>query len=136
MSLFKRFLAGFLLAFAAIVVVYFWAVGHQAPSISAAEPEKAAKWEYCSVIGDHKERCAWSKSDRAVTAESWKELADKLEVKFKDKDRGQQGVRMAILDRLGADGWELVSHSTMVMNATFIETVAVHPLTCPFPQRP
>jgi hypothetical protein len=123
MSLLDRRFAGLLLASAAILVVCYWAaVGHRPPPLSAAEPEKVAKWEYCSVIGDHKGHCAWTKSDRKVGAESWQELADKLEVKVKEKEPGPQGVRMAIFDRLGADGWELVSHSAMVMNDTYVET--------------
>ena len=97
--------------------------GPRQPQAAGEEPARATvKWEYCSVFGDHRGKCGWSKSDGEVFVDSWKALAQKMDVKLKEKDPSDRSIRLAIFNHLGAQGWELVSHSAMVSDATYAET--------------
>jgi hypothetical protein len=115
-----------ILATSFFATVAFLCVTFPGPRQSQAagvEPAKATvKWEYCSVFGDHRGKCGWSKGDAEIFVDSWKALAQKMDVTLKEKDPSDRSIRLAIFNHLGAQGWELVSHSTMVSDATYAET--------------
>jgi hypothetical protein len=97
--------------------------GPRQPPAAGEEPAKATgKWEYCSIFGDFRGKCGWSKGDGEIVVDSWKELAQKMDVTVKEKDPSDRSIRLAIFNHLGAQGWELVSHSAMVEGVTYAET--------------
>jgi hypothetical protein len=88
----------------------------------AAKP--AVKWEYCTLSNDQTGACGYNDGKDAIGADDWKDLAKKLKVPLKEGEENQHTIRLVVLNFLGAQGWELVSHSGMVMNATYVETFA------------
>jgi hypothetical protein len=94
----------------------------QLPAAGEEPAKVTVKWEYCSVFGDHRGKCGWSKGDEELFVDSWKALAAKMDVKLKEKDPSDRSIRLAIFNHLGAQGWELVSHSAIVSDATYAET--------------
>ncbi len=109
--------------FATVTVLCVTFFGPRQPQALGAEPAKATvQWEYCSVFGDHRGKCGWSKGDGEIFMDSWKALAQKMDVTLKEKDPRDRSIRLAIFNHLGAQGWELVSHSAMVSDATYTET--------------
>jgi hypothetical protein len=80
-----------------------------------------AMWEYCELVNNEKGHCSYSTARENIGAGSWKELADKLRVPQKDGEK-VGNPRLLVFDYLGGQGWELVSHGVMVINASYGET--------------
>ena len=86
---------------------------------TAREPDKATpKWEYCSIVASPL-KYDWVKADGVVHSDSWRDLAEKMDVKIKEKNPDKRSIQMAIFDRLGSQGWELVSHAVMEKGGSY-----------------
>ena len=48
--------------------------------------------------------------DEEINAKSWEELADKLKAPTPKKEGTPSVHKLRVLNRLGADGWELAEH--------------------------
>jgi hypothetical protein len=92
-------------AVAGIVLIGSWFVR---PALTAVEAQPkaqpATQWEYAELSSVGKSK-AWSTSGKSLTAPTWPELMKKLGVK------GDRPF-VALLDRIGSDGWELATHTT------------------------
>jgi hypothetical protein len=53
----------------------------------------------------------WSTQDDEVTAESWEQLAEKLKAPASRKEGTPNVHKLRVLNRLGADGWEMAEHT-------------------------
>jgi hypothetical protein len=109
-------------------------VGGSAGRAAPALGDKAARWEYAEL---HVQRpvnairilpggaapavpapaapanmtIRWSTQDEEITAESWEQLADKLKAPASKKDGTPNVHKLRVLNRLGADGWEMAEHT-------------------------
>jgi hypothetical protein len=81
----------------------------------------AVRWEHCELVNNDKGQCSYSTAKEAIGAENWKELAEKLHVPQKDGDK-VANPRLLVFDFLGGQGWELATHSVMVINGGYGET--------------
>jgi hypothetical protein len=52
----------------------------------------------------------WYTAAGAVEAKEWKDLGDKLRAPGAKDDASPLALRLRVLDRLGADGWEVYEH--------------------------
>jgi hypothetical protein len=78
-----------------------------APRAVADEPKKAeVRWEYATIVTGGRVNVRLTTGAEEVEAESWANLAEKL--KLTPKGTAYQ---VAVLDHLGGQGWELVSHA-------------------------
>jgi hypothetical protein len=73
------------------------------------EKEKHAKWEYGILTTNRGYN--WNGPEGEVTARSWKELAEKLKAAVTVEKPNDLVLHAAVLNHLGKQGWELVSHS-------------------------
>ena len=107
----------------ATVAIACMTVGEASAKVTVAGPRQgpASKWEYCCVFGADGGNVMWSKGDGELVVDSWKALAQKMHVRLKEKAPSDRSIRMAIFNHLGAQGWELVSHSALVERGTYIE---------------
>lgn len=84
------------------------------PRAVAQEPTKAgSKWEYATIAhyGNGK-LVAFLKPNEELRAETWQDLAGKMKVPLSSTTGpGFPDLRVALLNHLGGQGWELVSHS-------------------------
>ena len=107
-------------------------VGGSSASAAPALGDKPAKWEYAEL---HVQRSLnavrilpapgvapaapapvnltirWATLDEEVTAESWEQLADKLKAPAPKKEATPNAHKLRVLNRLGADGWEMAEHT-------------------------
>ena len=107
-------------------------VGGSSGKAAPALGEKAALWEYAEL---HVQRSLnavrilpapgaapaapaqanltirWSTLDEEVTAESWEQLAEKLKAPASKKEGTPNVHKLRVLNRLGADGWEMAEHT-------------------------
>lgn len=77
------------------------------PPTALAQPAKRDRWEYAelSAKDGFNTKRFWEGSDGTRnTAETYKALAEKMKIKLTTDDA------TALLNALGEDGWELVSH--------------------------
>jgi len=88
------------------------------------EKEKPAKWEYgLLTVGGG---CHWNVPDEAVSAKSWRELAEKVKApvaieKPNETTRATERIAIvAVLNHLGKQGWELVSHNSDNSQETYV----------------
>lgn len=81
------------------------------PQPAAADPpaRPADKWEYAAV--SEQDEVTWSGPGQAVTALNWYELADKLGAPGRKQGQVPATVRVLVLNHLGSQGWELVTHA-------------------------
>ena len=118
-----------LVPFAVLAALVGGSSGTAAPALG----EKAARWEYAEL---HVQRAAvvirplpiapggaaaapaqvnltirWSTLDEEITAESWEQLAEKLKAPASKKEGGPNVHKLRVLNRLGADGWEMAEHT-------------------------
>ena len=91
------------------------------PDEPSGPAKSAVKWEYLELVNNDKGNCSYSTAKEVIGAESWQELAKKLQVPLKDGDK-VGNARLVVFDFLGGQGWELVSHGVMVINAGYGET--------------
>jgi hypothetical protein len=113
----------------------FWAIlATMIPaSLAAAEPEPepvarpAVRWQYAELqqrqsgavaaAADDGTRTpgklviSWNTSSGKASADGWEEMAKKLKAPTPGKD-AEPNHRLRVLDRLGAEGWELVGTET------------------------
>lgn len=80
------------------------------PLEAAAQEPKNAKWEYCEILRQFyhdtaKVQYTLTKGRERIEAVPLKELGEKL------KMRAAPTHTVAVLDHLGADGWELVGYT-------------------------
>ena len=118
----------FLVPFAVAAALVAGSSGTAAPALG----EKAPRWEYAEL---HVQRnlnavrilpapgaapaapapvnltLRWSTLDEEVTAESWEQLAEKLKAPASRKDGTPNVHKLRVLNRLGADGWEMAEHT-------------------------
>jgi hypothetical protein len=101
---------------------------------SAAPPEKAGvQWEYCELtlrpatgpaatVGKYTAGLRNAKEAIRVDGD-WIEMAKKLKIPIKDAEGTPQWwiARLAVLDHLGAQGWELASHRALAKDRDEIE---------------
>jgi hypothetical protein len=86
------------------------AVGEQAPV-----PAAAVKWEYGTLsVGGQP---IWEAGDVMIYAKDWKDLAERVKLPVK----GERVERGAVLNALGTQGWELVSHAAKSGTSTTSE---------------
>jgi hypothetical protein len=52
----------------------------------------------------------WSTEPEEIEGKDWKDLADKLKAPALKKEGSTDQEKLRLLNRLGADGWELVEH--------------------------
>jgi hypothetical protein len=117
-----------LVSFAVIAALAGGSSGSAAPALG----DKPGKWEYAEL---HVQRTVnairilpapgvapaapapvnltirWATLDEEVTAESWEQLAEKLKAPPAKKDGGPNVHKLRVLNRLGADGWEMAEHT-------------------------
>lgn len=92
---------------------------------TAQEKQAPVKWEYGTITIPIAVRTgtpggyAWTTGREYVAGDNWKDLAEKLKVELKDKDAPTAKIRVQVLNHLGAQGWELVSHSETNPSFTF-----------------
>jgi hypothetical protein len=88
----------------------------------AEEPAKAAvKWEYCTLWRRSSPRtCTHIAATESFQGDSWYELAKKLKAPVRDKVEDDPTNQIVVFDFLGAQGWEMVSHSTNNGEDTFV----------------
>ena len=91
------------------------------PDEPSGPPKSAVKWEYLELVNNDKGHCSYSTATEAIGADSWQELAKKLQVPLKDGEKVVNG-RLVVFDFLGGQGWELVSHGVMVISGGYGET--------------
>jgi hypothetical protein len=53
----------------------------------------------------------WATAEEEVQAESWEQLAEKLKAPAPKKEGTPTVHKLRVLNRLGADGWEVVEHT-------------------------
>lgn len=53
----------------------------------------------------------WTTSGTTVEGAGWADLGDKLKAPAADKDASEVALRLRVLDRLGADGWEVYART-------------------------
>ena len=95
--------------------------------VLAQEKPASVKWEYGTLtipVGlkgtPPPGRYTWTTGTDDIAGDNWKDLAEKLKVELKDKDAPTSKVRILVLNHLGRQGWELVSHSEPpIQNYTF-----------------
>lgn len=90
----------FLIALTCLALPLAW------PAV-ADEPKKAdVKWEYATISTGGRVNVLLVTGAEEVEAESWANLTEKLKLTAKGK-----AYQVAVLDHLGSQGWELVSHA-------------------------
>lgn len=96
-----------------LVAAVCWYVQAQ-PRAAGEQPAKpVTKWEYATLY--HGNQPIWTTPAEELYAQTWQELAERMKVTIpKAKDAGSGTVRATILNHLGSQGWELVSHSATV----------------------
>jgi hypothetical protein len=57
-------------------------------------------------------RVRWITAQDEITAGNWEELAEKLKAPAAGKDATIYSHKLRVFDRLGADGWEMVTQQT------------------------
>jgi hypothetical protein len=96
-----------------------------AASAAPALPEKPVRWEYAELQtrsglrafpkdGDElpaARTLRWTTGTAEVEAKDWLDLAEKLKATGVKKDGTVTQQRIALLNYLGSEGWELVSHT-------------------------
>jgi hypothetical protein len=115
-----------MLAFFGVIAAVNLAGRH--PPAAAQDKAGTVKWEYgmlgtgatfggkaAPFGGDRPAalagRFTWTTGTEDISAETWKDLAEKLKVEVKDKDAQLRTIRVAVLNHLGARGWEMVAES-------------------------
>ena len=109
-------------------------IGDSSGSAAPALGDKAPRWEYAEL---HVQRTLavrpllpgavapapvapaaaatlairWSTLDEEITAESWEQLAEKLKAPASKKEGTPNVHKLRVLNRLGADGWEMAEHT-------------------------
>ena len=112
--------AGFVVVACAAVALAASAVPR--PQAAAQPAAKAGeKWEYGSLSVASKRRLSWTSASEEVQGEDWAELGAQLKVKFKGGESVTQ-TRIAVLNHLGGQSWELVSHAIRSTEKTSSET--------------
>ena len=53
----------------------------------------------------------WATAEEEVQAESWEQLAEKLKAPAPKKEPTPTVHKLRVLNRLGADGWEIAEHT-------------------------
>jgi hypothetical protein len=53
----------------------------------------------------------WSTGDEEIQADSWEQLAEKLKAPASKKEPTPTVHKLRVLNRLGADGWEIAEHT-------------------------
>jgi hypothetical protein len=95
-------------------------------SAAPALPEKSPRWEYAELQAKSTARAfqregdevpvarpalRWTTGTAEVEAKDWLDLAEKLKATGVKKDGTVTQQRIALLNYLGSEGWELVSHT-------------------------
>ena len=103
---------------------------------AAAQPAAKAveKWEYGSLSVASKRRLSWTSASEEVQGEDWAELGAQLKVKFKGGESVTQ-TRIAVLNHLGGQSWELVSHAIRSTEKTSAGTISRRSATSSIPSR-
>jgi ABC-type Fe3+ transport system substrate-binding protein len=111
----------------ATTLVVFVRVNHAAPALG----EKPVRWEYAelgfkqTVIpqpaqpganpgGFLKTTLVWSREGEEIEGKNWKELADNLKAQQLKGESSATRERLRVLNRIGAEGWELVGYQPAV----------------------
>ena len=71
--------------------------------------DKPVKWEYAE-LNIQRGLQRFVTGDEEINARSWEELADKLKAPTPKKEGTPSVHKLRVLNRLGADGWELAEH--------------------------
>lgn len=86
-----------------------WLAPHHPPASAGQGPAApAVKWEYGLLEGHNQP--VWTAGDTTIYAKDWKDLADRAKLTI----AGERVTKGAVLNALGAQGWELVSHAATV----------------------
>ena len=117
-----------LVLLAVVALLFACSGGPAAPALG----DKAPRWEYAEL---HVQRAAvvirplpaaglpapapaavnmtirWSTQDEEIMAESWEQLAEKLKAPASKKEGTANVHKLRVLNRLGADGWEMAEHT-------------------------
>ena len=95
-------------------------------SAAPALPEKSPRWEYAELQSKSTLRAfqkdgeeapparptvRWTTATAEVEAKDWPDLAEKLKATGVKKEGTLTQQRIALLNHLGSEGWELVSHT-------------------------
>ena len=93
-------------------------------SAAPALGDKPVKWEYAklaykrTVVPDPRAKgggvgimtLLWTTEGEEIEGDNWKDLADKLKAPALKKEGSSVQEQLRAMNRLGADGWELVEH--------------------------
>jgi hypothetical protein len=63
-----------------------------------------------AAVAVQRETVVWITEDEEVRATSWEDMATKIKAPAAKKNLTADGHKFRVLNRLGAEGWELVSH--------------------------
>jgi hypothetical protein len=88
----------------------------QRASADAKAPART-QWEYCTLTLYSAGYSSYCDAKGTIAAKDWKELTRKLNVALRPGEKDSGHIRILILNFLGAQGWELVSHSTRSIGA-------------------
>ncbi len=89
-------------------------LGFVVPRGTSAPPaEQAVRWEHAELTETVNGRATWVTAKDEIEAEHMKELADRLNASPGKDDGSSTHHRMRVMDKLSADGWEVVEYPTL-----------------------
>ncbi|MFO0964927.1 MAG: hypothetical protein U0793_04960 [Gemmataceae bacterium] len=114
---------------AAVLSAYFGGRAHAVPVPSLPAPLTVEQWEYCEIVEKRTtvrevppagkagaimtksvSSLRWVTAETEIEAPSWADLGAKMKIPAK-ADASPEMQRLRVLNRMGMEGWELISHS-------------------------
>lgn len=93
-----------------VVGAAFAATRWPQPAAADLVPVKPAdKWEYGTLTKQNQP--IWVEAGRVAIAKDWTDLAQQLGAPKGEKDGGDGAAQVVVLNHLGSNGWELVTHA-------------------------
>jgi hypothetical protein len=94
---------------AAVALGLFLPRGTSAPQV----PDKAVRWEHAELSEGRNAGARWATAKEDIAVDTMKDLADRLKAPAGIEEGSSIHHRMRVLDRLSADGWEVVESPTL-----------------------
>jgi hypothetical protein len=75
--------------------------------------EQSVRWEHAELIESVFGHTTWVTAKDEIEAEHMKDLADRLNAPLGKEEGSSAHHRMRVMDKLSADGWEVVEYPTL-----------------------